>query len=135
MTTAHPTWTARTADALRRLADRPGQLLLVLLALNALIRPYANITHDTRLYSVQVLNQLQGGTYADDLFFRYGSQDQFSLFSRLMAPLVGAVGLDEGYFAVYLLANCFLIWALKGLVERLIADRALSTLTLFFLAI
>src|SRR5947209_4344896 len=66
--------------ALRRLAGRPVVLLLVLLAANAVTRPYANIEHDARLYSVQVLNQAERGSFNDDLFFRHGSQDRFSLF-------------------------------------------------------
>src|SRR3712207_278956 len=113
MTTPTQTWMGSATDALRRLAGRPGTFFLVLLALNALCRPYANIDHDTRLYSVQVLNQLNPDAYADDLFFRYGSQDQFSLFSPLMAPLVRLLGLEGAFLLVYLLANALLIWALK----------------------
>src|SRR6516225_361745 len=76
-------WLARVEDALTRLAERAWTLLVVLLCVNAFSFPYAGITHDARLYSVQVLNRVEDGSYSDDLFFRYGSQDDYSLFSRL----------------------------------------------------
>src|SRR6266404_6233513 len=94
MTLTYPSdWIARAHDALARLAEKPWTLFVVLLAINALARPYGGITHDTRLYSVQVLNRVEDGAYADDLFFRYGSQDEYSLFSRLAAPRVHVLGL------------------------------------------
>src|SRR6516164_6054317 len=91
--------------ALSRLAGRPACLLGLLLALNALARPYVSLIHDSRLYAVQVLNRLEGGTYADDLYLGYGSQDQFSLFSHAAVPLVGLLGLEPAFFLLYLVFN------------------------------
>ncbi len=122
-------------QAIAALAARPWSLCCVLLAVNALARPYAGITHDAQLYSVQVLNQLQPNVYADDLFFRYGSQDQFSLFSRCAAPLVALVGLQAAFFLLYLAFNSLLIVALQRLVEALIDDRLVSTLALVFMVV
>src|SRR5580704_13550837 len=98
MTTAPLTWSDRVCQAIGKLAAQPWSLLCVLLACNALARPYAGITHDARLYSAQVLNQLDPGTYGDDLFFRYGSQDQFSIFSQFAAPFVAILGLETAFF-------------------------------------
>src|SRR5437879_5055351 len=73
MTLRYPSdWLAKAEDAVARLADRPWALFIVLLCVNTLSHPYGGITHDTRLYSVQVLNHVEAGAYADDLFFRYG---------------------------------------------------------------
>src|SRR5688572_6594290 len=120
------TWTARASDALRAVAARPWSLFALLLVLNAAARPYLGIVHDARLYSAQVLNQLDAGCYADDLFFRYGSQDQFSLFSRLAAPLAGLLGVEMSFFVLYLVFNTLFLLALKRFIERLIDDRRLS---------
>src|SRR5437660_986735 len=103
-------WIARANDAVARLADRPWALFVVLLTINALARPYAGITHDTRLYSVQVLNRVEDGAYADDLFFRYGSQDRYSLFSPLAAPIVRVLGLPVAFFLIYLVSKSVLIF-------------------------
>src|SRR5437588_4257882 len=135
MATAPPTWSDRTLQALGNLAAQPWSLFCVLLAVNALARPYAGITHDAQLYSVQVLNQLDPGSYRDDLFFQYGSQDQFSVFSRFTAPFVRVVGLEPAFFLLYLVFNSLLILALQRLVEALVEDRFVSTLALVFMMV
>src|SRR4051794_25767600 len=113
MTTAPLPWSDRALQALYSLAARPLSFLLALLAINAVARPYAGITHDARLYSVQVLNLLDPTAYGDDLFFRYGSQDQFSIFSRVVAPGVDWLGLETTFFLLYLVFNSLLILGLK----------------------
>src|SRR3954468_18365318 len=117
-----PSWGDRAGQLLRELADRPLVLLAVLLAINAVARPYGNIEHDTRLYSVQVLNHVEPGIYNDDLFFRYGSQDRFSIFSKLMAPLVKVLGLEPAFFLVYVVGNVIFFWSLILVVRRLCPD-------------
>ncbi len=125
----------RTGERLLQLVDRPLVLLLLLLAVNAVTRPYANLEHDAGLYSGQVLNRAENGIYQDDLFFRHGSQDRFSLFSRLLAPVVKLLGLRLTFFLVYLLANTLFIAALIRLVRRLVEDRLLALLSLLYLVI
>ncbi len=125
-------WIAKAALALARLADQPWTLFLVLVAVNTLARPYGGITHDARLYSAQVLNQVEDGAYADDLFFRYGSQDQYSLFSRLAAPLVRVLGLPAAFFLIYLLSKSLLLFGMIRLVQTLVPNRVASTLALIY---
>ena len=123
-------WIAKAHDALARLADNPWALFVVLLAINTIARPYTGITHDTRLYSVQVLNRVEDGAYADDLFFRYGSQDQYSLFSPLAAPLVYWLGLPVAFFLIYLFSKTLLIWGMIRLLQTLVPNRAAVVLAL-----
>jgi hypothetical protein len=125
----------RAGWSLLNLVDRPVLLFLVLLAANAITRPYANIDHDARLYSLQVLNQAENGSYQNDLFLRYGSQDKFSLFSLLLAPAVKVFGLEPTFFVVYLAANVLFVLALSRLVRRLVEDRLLALLALLCLVI
>ena len=125
-------WIARAHDAFASLAEKPWTLFWLLLAVNTVALPYAGITHDARLYSVQVLNQVEDGAYADDLFFRYGSQDQYSLFSRLAAPVVGWLGLAPAFFVLYLVSKSLLIWGMMRLVQTLVPNRAASTLALIY---
>jgi hypothetical protein len=135
MFTQLPSWLARVVQALERLADRPWLLFAILLALNALARPYAGLYQDARLYSGQVLNQVEAGAYADDLFFRYGSQDQFSIFSRVMVPLVSILGLETAFFVTFLSCNGLFLWALIRLVRALVEDRAVAVLALVYLVV
>ena len=128
-----PTWLTHAAGAIRQLADRPGTFFCLLLALNALGRPYANCTHDARLYSLQALNATETGAYSDDVFLRFGSQDQFSLFSRIAGPMVSAIGVQPTFLLLYLVFNTLFVFALFRLVRALIADSLVSTLALVYL--
>ena len=104
----------------------------MLLTINTLAQPYTGITHDARLYSVQVLNRVEHGAYADDLFFRYGSQDDYSLFSHLAAPLVRLLGLSAAFFVIYLVSKSLLIYGMMRLVQTLVPNPAAATLALFY---
>jgi hypothetical protein len=60
-----------------------GLVVAVLL----LAQPYMGLRHDAILYLGQVLRALSPAAMRGDLFFAFGSQDELSIYSRLMAPL------------------------------------------------
>jgi hypothetical protein len=128
-----PAWLANSSDAFRQLADRPFTLFALLLALNAIARPYSNCAHDARLYSLQVLNQVEHGAFADDVFLRYGSQDKFSVFSAAVAPLAAAFGVRAAFFGLYLVFNTIFLWGLFRFIRALFPDSTISTAALIFL--
>jgi hypothetical protein len=78
------------------------------------------------------MNHVEEGAYADDLFFRYGSQDQYTLFSPLMAPLVRLAGLSGAFFIVYLVSKSLLVWGMIRLALTLVPNRAAVTLSLMY---
>ncbi|MCS6890167.1 MAG: hypothetical protein NZN45_00960 [Rhodovarius sp.] len=55
-------------------------------------RPYGGVRHDAIFYLALALARPEPSRFAQDLFFLYGSQDRFSLFTSLYAPLVQALG-------------------------------------------
>jgi len=124
----------RGAAVLRALASHDATLLVALLALNALVMPYRGLVHDSMLYGYQVANHLEGSRYADDIYFRYGSQDRYTIFSPLVVPLAGLVGLSTAFFLLYLLSKILFLWATMRFVQVLIAARLVSTLALIFIA-
>jgi hypothetical protein len=128
-----PAWLAKSSDAFRQLAERPFTLFLLLVALNALARPYCNCAHDARLYSLQVINQVETGAFADDVFLRYGSQDKFSFFSSAVAPMAATLGIRETFFALYLVFNTIFLWGLFRFIRALFADPMISTAALIYL--
>jgi hypothetical protein len=125
---------AKMSAALHRLADRPGTVLALLLAGNALVQPYRGLYHDARLYAAQVVERVAPGTFADDLFLRYGSQDRYSVFTPLMAPLVRSLGVEPAFFLVYLACKALFFWALLRLVFVFVPDRVAALLALVYLA-
>jgi hypothetical protein len=125
----------RIADLLRDLASRPLSLFCLLLAANAVALPYGNFVHDANLYGLQVLNHVDPGYFAGDLYFQYGSQDQYSVFSLISAPIVKRLGLPTAFFGLYVLSNSLFLFAVQRFVRALIDDPIISTLSLLFLAI
>ena len=92
-----------------------GVVLLWMLLFN-----YQGIFHDAMLYTFQALARLHPELYANDLFLRFGSQDQFTIFSPLYAAAIRFMGLEPAaatltfcsqlmlFGAAYLLARTFL---------------------------
>jgi hypothetical protein len=118
-----PTWWRGHAEtALHYLALRPAALFSVLWAANAVRFPYGNLIHDARLYALQVQNQVSGGFFSADLFLRYGSQDRFTPFSRIVAPAVAALGVDWTFVLLFVVFNGLLIFALQRLSFALVDD-------------
>jgi hypothetical protein len=105
----------------------------LLLAANAIAMPYLGFIHEARLYAGQVLNTLEPETYGGDLFFQFGSQDRFTLFSAVMAPLTQRVGIDTAFFLGYLLSLGIFLWSLSRLVTRLFPDTPFALLGLFYI--
>jgi hypothetical protein len=125
----------RIVDLLRDLDARPWSLFCVLVAANAVALPYANFHHDANLYGVQVLNRVDLGRFSGDLFFQFGSQDNYSLFSLVAAPVVARLGLPAGFFVLYILTNSLFLFALQRFVRAIVKAPIVSTVTLLFLAI
>lgn len=61
-------------------------------ALLLLMRPYEGLQHDGLLYFGQALRRSLMPVLDTDLFFAGGSQDSYSLYSKLVGPLFGALG-------------------------------------------
>jgi len=128
-------WLNPYRDALETLSARPLSLFLLLLAIHCIAVPYRGFAHDSQLYALQVSNQLEPDTYGNDLFLKYGSQDQFSLFSKIVAPLAQVLGLYTAFFLVYLASKALYLYALQRLIPLLIDDRAVGVIALIVLTV
>lgn len=95
--------------------------LLALVALFLATRPHPGVTHDALLYLVQALHRLDPARFATDLYFASGSQDRFTLFSALYAPLVQALGPGGGHQAMLLAGHALWLGGLVALMTALFA--------------
>ncbi|WP_297484176.1 hypothetical protein [Ferrovum sp.] len=68
-------------------------------------RPYRGILLDSEYYTVQALHFLWPDHYTDDLYFANGSQDQFSIFSRIYGPAIALFGLWNAHITLILLSQ------------------------------
>ena len=128
---------AAILSILRALASRPGSLCCALLALDLLALPYAGLTRDGMLYSGQVLNRALGGYLDDDLFFKFGSQDRFTVFSPILGPAVPLLGITATFLLGYLATKVLLLYGLQRLAFRVIpspevAVAAMLTVATYF---
>lgn len=70
--------------------------LTLALALWLIARPFQGIWHDGTFYALQAVQHLNQTAFSHDLFFLYGSQDQYSLFSVFYATAIKFLGLSQG---------------------------------------
>ncbi|WP_291772612.1 hypothetical protein [Castellaniella sp.] len=93
-----------------------------LLALWVLTHPYLGVIHDGRLYLLQSLHALDPSRWRDDLFFRYGSQDSFSLFSNGYKWLLAALGIAQANLLATLVGDALWLAGLGFLTCTLLKD-------------
>jgi len=87
---------------------------LTLLAFWLLTHRYFGIHHDGLFYAIQAIARDNPAAFRGDLFFAFGSQDDYTLFSLPYARLAEAVGL--GRAALLLLVTAHLAWALAAVL-------------------
>jgi hypothetical protein len=107
---------------------------IALLAFYLISRPYRGVRHDAILYLGQTLRRLMPERFGTDLFLQSGSQDRYSLFSPLMAPIISHFGI--GGPELVLLAGCNLLFMLA--VWKLSEgwfDRPLRWVVMMFVAV
>ncbi|MBV8779336.1 MAG: hypothetical protein JO258_19240 [Alphaproteobacteria bacterium] len=123
----HGGFAGRIAGSGRR-ASTHTLLVVLIAAVWLATRPYDGIVGDARFYMVQALNALEPGHYADDIYFRFGSQDRFTIFTSLYAPLVAALGVGPAAMLATLLGQLLWLAGLLCLARALIRDRLTALL-------
>lgn len=69
-------------------------IALVYAGLWVVATPYFGLNHDAQAYAASGLIAIDPQPLAGDLFFRYRSQDEFSVFPALYGQAIGALGLE-----------------------------------------
>jgi hypothetical protein len=94
---------------------------------------YTGIGHDAVLYTFQSLVHLHPELFSNDIFVRFGSQDDFTLFTRLYAPVVGWLGAETSAKVATLVCLLFLLW-MSWRLARAALPHGLAVLGMVFLA-
>jgi hypothetical protein len=98
-------------------------LTLLIIALWLTTRPYPGTDNDARFYTFEALYALHPEHYINDLYFQFGSQDQFTLFTKLFAPIVGALGISAANISVLLAGQALWLAGLFYFASGLVSDR------------
>lgn len=105
-------------DALRRASP-----VLLVIGIWLAFHPYAGIVHDGRLYAAQALRALHPEVFDEDFFFAFGSQDDFTLVSKVFAPMVGLLGPTLATMIGVGLGHALWLSGATALALRLAPDR------------
>jgi hypothetical protein len=125
------------APSYRAISQQWAVAVALLLALWFVARPYVGIIHDGRLYMVQALNSVYPGRYSEDLYFKYGSQDVYTIFSLLYAPIVKLLGIWPAHMAMTAVGQMLWFAAALRLLAVFFPDRksaiiAMAGVALFY---
>lgn len=126
----HPAAIASTLDGL----DRSWSKALLWLAAAwsyLVLHPYMGITHDTQLYTLLALNHLHPDLYGNDVFVRFGSQDDYTVFTPLFASAIKLLGVEPAAAVLTAASHAALLAAALFLARSILpATHALLALLL-----
>lgn len=83
---------------------------------------YAGITHDATLYSFQAIARLKPELLGSDLYLRYGSQDDFTIFSPIYVQLITWLGWEHAAILFTLAAHLGFMAAAWVLARKLMSS-------------
>jgi hypothetical protein len=106
-------------------------ILGLCLGLWLIVRPYSGIWHDGKFYALQALQHLNHQPFCWDLFFLFGSQDQYSFFSRIHAGAISVFGLNDGTMVLQGLG--LILWFLAAWALTRVLAGKLSVLALLLI--
>src|SRR5260370_22864104 len=72
---------------------------------------------------VQAFREVDPSRFVDDLYFRFGSQDQFTLFTKLYSPMVALLGVGATGIVCAAAGQLFWVFSLLYLAAGLLRDR------------
>ncbi len=87
-----------------------------------LTHPYVGLVHDGVLYAGQALFALNRELFEHDMFFRFGSQDDFTVFSRIYAGMIALWGLGPAAMLAVLVGQTLWVFGLVRLARNLTCD-------------
>lgn len=124
----HP---GNSALATRRFLSLAG-LCLAAFLLWLLNHPYQGLWHDARVYGLIAAHWIYPEALANDLFFRFGSQGSFTLFTPIYGELVRALGLDIAARLVALSGGALWVVALFALARAMLGDTLAGRFAVLF---
>ncbi len=91
----------------------------------ALAHRWQGLQQDGVLYAAQAMSHVRPDVFRGDLFFAYGSQDDFTVFGRLYAAAVEAMGLTWASRSLWAVSQLLWFGVAIAWVRRVVASRYL----------
>jgi len=94
----------------------------------ALAHGYQGIHHDARLYTLQALAHRESGGLQHDVFLRFGSQDNYTIFGWLYALAIAGFGVEPAAAILTFTSQLALIACAALLLRRITPNPTLTAL-------
>lgn len=104
---------------------RTGALLCAVAIMWLATRPYFGTVFDARFYMVEALRALDPGRFAEDLYFKFGSQGNFSLFTKLYLPLLRVFGVGTTALILTIAGQLLWLFGLFRLARTLVGGQTM----------
>jgi hypothetical protein len=110
-------------DASRTFATRSAYISMIMLVavLWMATRSYHGVVLDGEFYMVEALRSLDPSAFADDLYFQFGSQGQFTIYPKLYLPFLPILGVGGTGILFTLLGHALWLGGLILLVRGLLS--------------
>jgi hypothetical protein len=95
-----------------------GALVALILVAWMLRHGYEGIIHDAQLYSFQAMARIKPALLGNDLYLRFGSQDNYTLFSPLYAAAIARFGFEPAAALLTFISQAVFIVAAWILARR-----------------
>jgi hypothetical protein len=124
-----PSHNSRTSAIRRGLIYKREELAITITILALLgvlwvvTRPYSGVVNDGRFYMLPALRDLDPAAFVSDLFFRFGSQDQYSIFHHLYLPFLPILGIGGTGILFTVVGQVLWISAAIALAHTLLPQR------------
>ena len=94
-------------------------LLCAFVSIWVVQNPAFGLIHDSQIYVFQALARLHPDLYSQDIYLRYGSQDDYTLFSPLFAAAMNVLGVENAAVTFTLVAQA-MYFAAAALLGRVL---------------
>ncbi len=84
-------------------------ILLLLASIWIFGRPYQGFIHDSKLYALQALSHLHADIFSTDIFLKYESQENYTIFSGIYAFVIRIFGANKANILLLVLGQGFWI--------------------------
>ncbi|MBN1380399.1 MAG: hypothetical protein JXA41_01865 [Deltaproteobacteria bacterium] len=100
-------------------------IFLILMAMWILNHPYKGLVHDARLYAIQALSHLEPDVFKNDIFLRYDSQDNYTIFSNIYVSVIKLTNLADANLILFIIGH--ILWFVSAwLLASLLNSGALK---------
>ncbi len=110
----------------------PIPLILALIALILLTRPYTGIRHDSILYFGQAFSEIYPEEFKEDIFFKYGSQASFTLSHQIIVLLLKRFSPEIVSITLVILGQVAFWVASIFAAKRILENKNISLISVIF---